>query len=60
MNEKIPERLEKFQKALEEKQVVTDAKMKKMIKDGQDKVSKTVKATAESVTKIKQGFMSFQ
>jgi hypothetical protein len=34
MNEKIPERLEKFQKALEEKQVVTDAKFKRMIKDG--------------------------
>ena len=43
MNDKIPKRLEKFQQALEERQKVTDAKMKRMIKESSDKVQKSVK-----------------
>ena len=40
MNEKIPKRLDKFQVAMEEKQKVSDAKMKQMLKGATDKIGK--------------------
>ena len=60
MNESIPKRLEKFQVALEEKQKVTDAKMKRMIKDSSDKMSKTIKTTSDGLDKLKKGMVQFQ
>lgn len=57
MNDKIPKRLEKFQISLEEKQKVTDAKMKRMIKESSDKVEKKVKSTAENTDKIKKSLV---
>lgn len=57
MNEMVPKRLEKFQIALEEKQKVTDAKMKRMIKESSDKTDKKVKQTSEATEKIKKGLV---
>ena len=40
MNDKIPKRFEKFQQAMDEKQKVSDAKMKQMLKAATDKLGK--------------------
>ena len=60
MNDKIPKRLEKFQQALEERQKVTDAKMKRMIKESSDKVQKSVKGQNDGVEKLKKGLQNTQ
>lgn len=43
MNEKIPKKLEKFQQQMEERQKVTDAKFKRLIKEATDKNGKLIK-----------------
>lgn len=47
MNEMVPKRLEKFQTSLEEKQKVTDAKVKRLIKESTDKMEKKVKQSSD-------------
>mmetsp|Transcript_41824 Transcript_41824/g.55142 ORF Transcript_41824/g.55142 Transcript_41824/m.55142 type:complete len:118 (+) Transcript_41824:171-524(+) len=60
MNDKIPKRLDKFQQQLEEKQKVTDAKFKRMIKESTDKSFKVVRGQTEKIDKLQKGLQAFQ
>ena len=60
MNDKIPKRFEKLQEDMDEKQKVSDAKMKQMLKTATDKLSKGASKQQDMIEKFKKNFTQLQ
>ena len=58
INESLPKRFDKFQQQINERQKVTDAKTKKMVKDSTEKLSKQIQKTNETQGKLQKGISS--
>ena len=55
LSEMIPERFKKFQKEIDERKKVNDAKVKRLVKDYSDKADKKAKHNGGKIDKLQKG-----